>query len=668
MKKVFIFVTVLSITIMLLAGCTASESARTPDETAPIITAPASGQETPDSTPAPGPTTQPPSSGPSTGTLTVFVTDAPSYQVNSVTVHFSSVEVHVAADEEGGQGGWIPLKLDVDGGTFGDTKEIEINKDMGNVTLAAGQLDIPEGGTIKITQIRVYMDEEGVTVNYTPDPEDVDENTNEPNKETVSAKLPSGKLRFVRPFVMVAGEGATIGLDFQLQDSVVWPGAFGKGSSEEKNQDKLPIFKPVVKLEITPQGDQENQDTLLLENKDPNTWEVIADETKGTLTYNLSGETFDFEFEGEGLEDTNYSLIYYADYYGGDPEDRYTVWGGNYPGALIASGDATGGTLKLSGSVNLRPDLTEEKGIDLPWPTDGNIKDYAYNVAPDNYVHAHGAKIWLVPSECYEAGTPEEPVCQVTKWEPDRFLFETDLITFNDTNNVSEPLQYPEMLNKTGSFNDENQDGYAQVGETINYDFTVTNTGNVTLTNVTVTDPNVTVSGGPIASLAPGASDSTTFTASYTITQADIDAGSVDNTATATGTPPVGDDVSDDDDESVNLPQSPGIELIKTGTWNDDGDCIPEVGETISYTFKVTNTGNVTLTNVTVTDPNVTVSGGPIASLAPGASDSTTFTASYTITQADIDAGSVDNTATATGTPPVGDDVSDDDDETVNLL
>jgi hypothetical protein len=55
-----------------------------------------------------------------------------------------------------------------------------------------------------------------------------------------------------------------------------------------------------------------------------------------------------------------------------------------------------------------------------------------------------------------------------------------------------------------------------------------------------------------------------------------------------------------------------------------------------------------------VTDPKVTVSGGPIDSLAPGASDSTTFTATYTLTQDDIDAGKVDNTATITGYDPNG--------------
>ena len=61
----------------------------------------------------------------------------------------------------------------------------------------------------------------------------------------------------------------------------------------------------------------------------------------------------------------------------------------------------------------------------------------------------------------------------------------------------------------------------------------------------------------------------------------------------------------------------------------------------------------MTLTNVTVTDPLVVVIGGPIT-LAVGASDATTFTASYTLTAADITKAAVYNLATAIGTPPTG--------------
>jgi hypothetical protein len=69
----------------------------------------------------------------------------------------------------------------------------------------------------------------------------------------------------------------------------------------------------------------------------------------------------------------------------------------------------------------------------------------------------------------------------------------------------------------------------------------------------------------------------------------------------------------------------------------------------IDFTFTVENTGNVTLYNVTLEDPTATVVGDPIAELAPGATDNTTFTASYVVTQADLDLGYFTNTATVTG-------------------
>ncbi|WP_244506700.1 CARDB domain-containing protein [Phyllobacterium sp. YR620] len=188
-------------------------------------------------------------------------------------------------------------------------------------------------------------------------------------------------------------------------------------------------------------------------------------------------------------------------------------------------------------------------------------------------------------------------------------------------------------------------------GATIAYNFTVKNTGNVTLTEVKLTDAlhGAVVSGAPIASLAPGATDSTTFTALYTLTQADIDAGKVENTATASGTMPDGKVTSSDASTvTTTLSQGAALELVKTAS-PPSGNA---AGATITYFFTVRNTGNVTLNNIAISDdlPNVAVSGGPLASLAPGAEDTSTFTARYTLTQADIDAGGVANTATATAT------------------
>ncbi|MBT3943462.1 MAG: DUF11 domain-containing protein, partial [Chloroflexi bacterium] len=206
--------------------------------------------------------------------------------------------------------------------------------------------------------------------------------------------------------------------------------------------------------------------------------------------------------------------------------------------------------------------------------------------------------------------------------------------------------------------------GIANPGDVIVYSFTVTNTGNVTLTNVTVSDPLVTVVGGPLASLAVGATDSTTFAGTYSLTQADIDAGKVDNIATTSGTAPDGTGVSDDDTHTEPVPASPAIQLVKSGSLDLGVDGIADPGDLITYSFTVTNTGNVTLIGVTVSDPLVTVIGGPLASLAVGASDGGTFSGSYALTQADIDAGKVDNIATTSGTAPDGTGVSDDDTHT----
>jgi len=85
--------------------------------------------------------------------------------------------------------------------------------------------------------------------------------------------------------------------------------------------------------------------------------------------------------------------------------------------------------------------------------------------------------------------------------------------------------------------------------------FTVCNTGNVDLTNVSIDDNLVSVSGGPI-SLAVGECDDATFTASYSITDADIAAGSVDNSATVSGTAPDGTTIVTDTD-TATVPLTP---------------------------------------------------------------------------------------------------------------
>jgi uncharacterized repeat protein (TIGR01451 family) len=193
------------------------------------------------------------------------------------------------------------------------------------------------------------------------------------------------------------------------------------------------------------------------------------------------------------------------------------------------------------------------------------------------------------------------------------------------------------------------------VGDKINYNITVTNTGNVTLTGVSVTDPIIVTLApnwpGTAGTLLPG--QSATFTGSYTLTQADIDKGHRDNRANVTSNQ----SPSAHADVSMPVTWVPGIIIQKSGSLNLGANGIADAGDTISYTFTVTNTGTVSLTNVIVTDAKVTgISPASVATLAPAAR--ATFTANYMITIADMNAGNVVNTATATGTPPSGPNLS----------
>ena len=212
---------------------------------------------------------------------------------------------------------------------------------------------------------------------------------------------------------------------------------------------------------------------------------------------------------------------------------------------------------------------------------------------------------------------------------------------------------------------DDDGDNCADEGEELHYTFTVNNMGNVELTDVIITDPLVTVTGGPIT-LQPGEIDATTFTADYMITENDVvNIGEVVNQATAFGTTPSDENVSDlsdnenflEDDPTVFdnfckvIVNAPTIAIIKEAMIVDENDngC-PDIGETILYTFKVKNTSTEEeLINVVIIDPMVEVLGSPIT-LSIGGIDTDTFTALHTITQEDLDATYIDNQAMAIGT------------------
>ncbi|GAA4212602.1 hypothetical protein GCM10022289_43680 [Pedobacter jeongneungensis] len=197
-------------------------------------------------------------------------------------------------------------------------------------------------------------------------------------------------------------------------------------------------------------------------------------------------------------------------------------------------------------------------------------------------------------------------------------------------------------------------------GATLTYNLVVTNTGNVTLSNIVVTDANATVSGSPVATLAPGAT--VTLTATHVLTQADVNAGSITNQASATAKDPNGNNVTKvSDDPNTTTPNDATITPLApspsfTFTKVVSGTVPTNAGATLTYNLVVTNTGNVTLSNIVVTDANATVNGSPVATLAPGAT--VTLIATHVLTQADVNAGSVINQASATAKDPNGNNVT----------
>jgi hypothetical protein len=192
-------------------------------------------------------------------------------------------------------------------------------------------------------------------------------------------------------------------------------------------------------------------------------------------------------------------------------------------------------------------------------------------------------------------------------------------------------------------------------GEKIGYSYTVTNDSDNTLQPdgvvgpVVVMDDRTGVSCDAVSTvgnnddnLDPG--EAVNCTSSYTVTRADVEAGSVTNKATAW----MGSTSSNTVSLTADTTTTPVLVIVKSG----ELDGTFEEDETISYSFAAANKGNVALTNVVISDglPGLgALNCTPAQQVAQLAIDATiNCDASYTISQPDVDAGFVSNTASAT--------------------
>ncbi len=226
----------------------------------------------------------------------------------------------------------------------------------------------------------------------------------------------------------------------------------------------------------------------------------------------------------------------------------------------------------------------------------------------------------------------------------------------------------------------------APEGTVVEYVFTVENTGNVTVTGVAVSELsfdgdspiNPAVSTGS-TTLAP--TETVTFTGTYTVTLGDIadqggGDGTLDNNAEATGTAPdpagggaTQTVTSNQDAASFDLEDAnPSLDVLKlasavNGAALADPDLANvQVGDVITYTYTVTNDGNVPVSAISLVDdvtagtgadPVPALDGTTLVDNVPtgdstddaldnifdvlGMGDSIQFTGTYTVTQDDVD-------------------------------
>jgi uncharacterized repeat protein (TIGR01451 family) len=211
-------------------------------------------------------------------------------------------------------------------------------------------------------------------------------------------------------------------------------------------------------------------------------------------------------------------------------------------------------------------------------------------------------------------------------------------------------------IDKTATVTPSADQNGVKVGDSIQYTYRVTNTGNTTIATVSVDDPSIGQVNCPVPAapgLAPGDSVTCTAVATHTVTQANVDAGQVVDTATAGCTDTKGRDCPKSDPSTATVPATPAAPATSIQKIADasNGDTAPlTLGETIQYSYLVTNTGNVTIKSVSVSDPtagSVTCPTPAAPGLAPGQSVTCTADAVYTVTQNDVNFGSITDTATS---------------------
>lgn len=229
----------------------------------------------------------------------------------------------------------------------------------------------------------------------------------------------------------------------------------------------------------------------------------------------------------------------------------------------------------------------------------------------------------------------------------------TPVIVYNPTTLPTEEEEPSPAISLTCSLTgyvDNDSSGSITYQDDLQYQFIVTNSGNVPLSNVHINDNSF---GGtiscPAIKLQVNASMTCSPTTLHTITLTEANAGSVTANATALGAYD-GKSYSKSISLSTIIAQNPAITLDKNLLSYDDNDLSITIteGDALWYGFRITNTGNVSVDTLSVTDDTFALTVNcPTGVIDPGAFADCAAASAHIVTTAEASAAYVSNAATA---------------------
>ena len=310
----------------------------------------------------------------------------------------------------------------------------------------------------------------------------------------------------------------------------------------------------------------------------------------------------------------------------------FDMWGGNLTGGLLSSSYALSGT--YTGDSNTSITLTFTPTMSTA------VLAWGDHIASDINWGPNSGAASISGSPYHQAISPGL-----------NFTFGSQ-----DHQIASNVVEIPDLaLSKSTSTST-----VSASGDVIHYTIDVTNTGNLDLPsgNVLVSDPFadtgslVLVGGNTTDPANLNIGETWTYTATHTVTQAQINAGgTLTNTAIVSdSTDHVTADPDDTGTATTTVSQGPDLALSKSTST----PTVSKSGDVISYTIDVTNTGNIDLAsaNVVVTDPfadanSLMLVGGNTNDTGHlNVGETWTYTATHTVSQSDLNAGgTLTNTA-----------------------